>query len=142
MSTIDQRHKGRIAKILNAREVVITLGRWHGIKPGMKFAILTDPIEIKDPETDELLETLERVKVCVQAVDVRNSVTVCRTYRPRVESFVNGRDQLTLGSGPPNEALDAEKFAVEQHVSVQTQTYAQEYVKVNDRVVSLEDDEA
>lgn len=73
---------GRVAVILNDRELVINLGRAHGVSSGMKFAVLdATPTTIPDPETSEDLGILDREKVRVKASEVHEKFTVCRTFR-------------------------------------------------------------
>lgn len=44
--------RGKVALILNEREIVINIGAEQGVKPGMKFKVLADtPTEILDPDT-------------------------------------------------------------------------------------------
>src|SRR6266516_7397757 len=72
----------KVAKILTEREVVINIGSTQGVKKGMRFAILAPtPEEILDPETDEVLDVVDRTKVLVQATEVRDKITICSTYR-------------------------------------------------------------
>jgi hypothetical protein len=76
--------EARVAQILNARELVINIRESSGVKQGMKFAVLSEsPTEIRDPVTNELLDTIDRVKVKVRASEVRPKVTVCKTYLVR-----------------------------------------------------------
>jgi hypothetical protein len=132
MATTNAGLVGRVAEILNHRELVITLGRGHGIHRGMKFAVLTDPLEVKDPETGDLLDVLEREKIRVEAFDVRDRISVCRTYRSIPEEDVERRWSQGY----------FESFSVEGEGMSQHRTFAQEYVKVGDRVVGLADDES
>ena len=130
---------GQVAQILNAKEVVINLGRDQGIKPGMKFAILTDPLEIKDPTTGEFLEQLVREKTRVEAKEVHNKIAVCRTYRS--QSVPQRRTVGTFGLigdmllPSMNDSFDVEREALD-HVA----PYANEYVKIGDRVARIEDE--
>lgn len=142
MATANERLVGRVAEILNAREVVITLGQEHGIEKGMKFAILTEPLEIIDPLSGEVLDILEREKTRVEAVGVRHRITICRSYRSKPTLPLLTRPTMseielirTLQGSP--ETLPVQKDATSRSAS-----YAEEYVKVGDRVVRLEDDEA
>lgn len=72
---------GRVAMVLNERELATNIGASDGVEVGMKFKVLADePTEILDPETDELLGSIERVKVQVQATEVQERFSICRTY--------------------------------------------------------------
>src|ERR1051325_2006161 len=84
---------GRVAQILNARELVINIGADAGVTKGMKFAVMSKAAtEIRDPDTGEVLDTIDREKVRVRAIEVRPRITICRTYLVRT---IPGRPGLT-----------------------------------------------
>lgn len=91
--------KGRVAQILNERELVINRGSCDGVALGMKFAVL-DPRgqDIKDPDTGDPLGSLHRPKVEVQVTRVEERLAVARTFKYR-EVNVGGRglDSAALG---------------------------------------------
>ena len=72
--------EGRVARILNERELVINRGTEQGIQDGMKFSILEEANDIIDPETSEVLGSLTREKIRVKIVDVQPRFSVGRTY--------------------------------------------------------------
>ncbi|WP_412161470.1 hypothetical protein [Curtobacterium flaccumfaciens] len=88
---------GRVAQIVSDREVVLNRGERHGVAPGMYFKIM-DPstIDIRDPETDEVIGSISRIKIVLEAVEVADSLTVARTFRSE-EVNVGGTGAL-LGS--------------------------------------------
>lgn len=73
---------GLVADILNEREVVLNIGKRHGVKPEMRFAILDDPnYEIKDPKTGEVLDKLPpREKIRVEVVELTDNIAIARTF--------------------------------------------------------------
>ncbi len=75
---------GAVAKILTARELVINRGRQHGVRPGMKFQVL-DPKgeDIRDPETGEILGSIDRPKVSVEVTTVEERLAVAKTFHSR-----------------------------------------------------------
>ena len=77
--------RGKVARILDARELVINVGSRDGVIVGMYFDVL-DPKgeDIKDPDTGEILGSLERPKVRVQIVKVQERLSVASTYRKSV----------------------------------------------------------
>ncbi len=76
-----KRIEGKVAAILNEREVVLNIGSDAGVKPEMKFEILvTEPGEIIDPDTGEILGTLDLAKTRVEVVDIQHKMCVARTY--------------------------------------------------------------
>ena len=55
--------RGKIARVLNSREVAINLGSGNGVKVGMHFDVLDKNSEdIMDPDTGALLGSIERAK--------------------------------------------------------------------------------
>jgi hypothetical protein len=84
---------GQVARILNARELVINRGQTHGVERGMRFAVLDPKAEdIVDPETNEVLGTVNRPKVRLAVVQVEERMSVARTYertpgRPGIASL-------------------------------------------------------
>ncbi|MCK4828677.1 hypothetical protein KA005_73785 [bacterium] len=71
---------GKVAAIVNERELVINLGEKANIKIGMKFNVLDEPTVVKDPETKEELDVIRRVKIKVKIVEVRPKCAIARTY--------------------------------------------------------------
>lgn len=72
--------EGKVAKILNTRELVINRGSEHGIEAGMRFKVLEIIEEIFDPDTNENLGSISREKIRVKAVDVQPRFAIARTY--------------------------------------------------------------
>jgi len=82
--------EGKVAQVLNEREVAINIGTEHGVKRGMEFEILSEkPIVITDPDTGDEIGTREQPKVRVKAVEVQARMSVASTYE-RYEVNVGG----------------------------------------------------
>jgi hypothetical protein len=136
--------EGRVAQILNARELVINIGARHGVKRGMRFAVLSEkPMEIHDPETDEVLDIVDREKVRVEAAEVRDRITICRTYKTRLVSgggalwtSISASMRLQQMYEPPQSVV--ESLSVEDSQFPKPLDPEDSYVKANDRVVSVE----
>lgn len=75
------RIRGSVAKILNAREIIINRGTEDGVEPGMRFTIL-DPEEddVTDPETGEVLGVIHRPKLDVIVGRVEPRLAFARTF--------------------------------------------------------------
>jgi hypothetical protein len=137
--------EARVAQILNARELVINIGESSGVKQGMKFAVLSEsPTEIRDPVTNELLDTIDRVKVKVRASEVRPKVTVCKTYLVRTipgGPLYANFPVLRLGdlTKPPEKVVDTLKAADKDLPAPLSPE--ESYVKIDDRVIQLIEDE-
>ena len=138
------RVEGRVAEILNAYELVINRGHRHGVLAGMKFAVLArTPLEVRDPETDEVLDAIDREKVRVEAVEVRDRMTICKTYRitktPAGPWYMGGialsAAHLTRPPSEKRETLSTKDKSFPPPISEEDS-----FVKRNDRVVEVEAD--
>lgn len=76
--------RGKVARVLNAREVALNKGSLAGVEVGMIFKILTTTgAAIKDPDTGEVLGSIELEKTSVKVTVVQDRVAVASTYRTR-----------------------------------------------------------
>ena len=76
--------RGKVAKVLNSRELVLNIGSAAGVKSGMAFDILDLKGEnVRDPDTGEPLGSLNRPKVRVKVTEVREKMAVASTYRKK-----------------------------------------------------------
>lgn len=94
----DKRLRGKVARVLNSRELAINLGLEHGVGVGNLFDVL-DPKgeDITDPETGEVLGSVERPKVRVKVISVQEKLCIASTYKSRKVNIGGmGRD---LGFG-------------------------------------------
>jgi len=136
------RLEGRVAAILNARELVINVGAEHGVKEDMEFAVLAKrALVVKDPVTDEELDRIDVEKVRVAATEVRQKVAVCRTYRTtRIPGgpLAFGFNPLKGLTRPPRDV--PETLCVGDSSFPQPLSQEDSYVKVGDEVVEVEDD--
>ena len=82
MNSAAQPIRGKVARVLNSREVAINKGSDDGVKIGMIFKILsTKGSEIEDPDTGESLGSVELVKTRVKVTAVQKRISVASTYR-------------------------------------------------------------
>ncbi len=131
--------EGRVASILNARELVINIGSDVGVERGRKFAVMAaTPIQVKDPASDAVLDEIDREKIRVEAREVRAKITICRTYRliggGALHSVVTSSAFSDILAKPILETLRA---ADSQKLPPLPEE--ESYVKINDRVVALDD---
>jgi hypothetical protein len=137
-TSITKSIEGKVASVLNERELAINIGVEQGVKEGMKFKVLAEkPTEILDPETGEILGELDREKVRVRVLEVREKFSVCRTYKKRYASggpFYNMFAVGDLVAGPRVvvETLKAEDSSLPPPLSEE-----ESYVKKGDRVIQL-----
>jgi len=96
---------GKVAEIISDREVVLNRGSEDGVREGMYFKIL-DPnaVEVRDPDTGEVLGGLKRVKVVVRAEQVAGRITLASTFRTTTVNIggnVEGLANLARSMSPP-----------------------------------------
>ena len=76
--------RGKVARILNSRELALNVGLEHGVELDMLFDVLDPNAEnIQDPDTSAIIGSLYRPKVRVKVVDVQEKISVASTYRSR-----------------------------------------------------------
>lgn len=77
------RVEGKVASILNEREVVLTVGEEHGVQIGMQFNILyPGGISIPDPDNpNTIIDSIEWPKTQVKVIQVYPKLAVARTFR-------------------------------------------------------------
>ena len=71
---------GRVADILNERELVINRGRDSGVKEGTKFKVMEPERIVRDPETREELGKFSREKIRVKVVELHDRYSIGMTY--------------------------------------------------------------
>ena len=69
--------EAKVAEILSDRMVVITAGAREGVTVGMRFAVLAQGDEVKDPATGESLGRWEIPKGHLVAGHVQERMTLC-----------------------------------------------------------------
>ena len=73
--------RGKVASVLNSREVAINRGSVDGVALGMKFNILSsNAFDIKDPDTGESLGIIQKPKFCVRVTSVYDRMCVAATF--------------------------------------------------------------
>lgn len=84
MTTQVEPIRGKVAKVINSRQVALNIGRNHGVRHGMRFDI-TEPegMSIKDPDTDEVLGSFSAPKTRVKVIHADDRLSVAVTYRAK-----------------------------------------------------------
>ena len=128
--------RGKVAQVLNSREVAINVGATNGVAVGMHFDIVGRE-DIKDPDTEETLGFLDRPKVRVQVTEVKERLSVASTYQgERVN--VGGKGLISLGDFsralmPPEWVTKYDTF----HTKEKTLEEENSAVKTGDPVVQI-----
>ena len=102
--------RGKVAKILNSREVAINIGKTAGVRTGMQFDILDQATQnILDPDSEEVIGSVNRpkVRVRVEVVDERFSIAqTFRTYQVNIgghgKDLFSAQRMLGIDFAPPN----------------------------------------
>lgn len=133
--------RGKVARILDTRNLVINLGATHGVVVGMYFDVL-DPKgeDIRDPDTNEILGSLERPKVRVQIVKTEDRISVASTFRKKTVN-VGGRGGLAVGGlaemfMPPKHVTKYETLKTTEKTWEDLEE-SESYVKTGDPVVQV-----
>jgi len=87
--------EGKIAKILDERNVIITLGMQHSVKEGMRFVVFAQGEMVTDPDTGESLGAWEIVKGYIAAAHVQEQMTICAPSAPPGEETAPTADPST-----------------------------------------------
>ena len=76
--------RGKVARVLNEQEIVINAGIVDGVAVGMDFNVM-DPNgeDIKDPDTNEVLGSIERPKVRVRVIHAQEKLAVATSPRSK-----------------------------------------------------------
>lgn len=128
---------GRVAQVLNARELVINIGSDAGVTEGRRFKVLAEQaMDVTDPDTGEVLGTVDREKTRVEAVEVRPRISICRTYR------IVGQPPYFQMAALINSLSDTrrpETLHVRDSTLPPPLPIEESYVQIKDRVVSVEE---
>ena len=74
--------RGKVARVLNRREIAINIGYTHGVAVGMYFDVMNaNETDITDPDTEEVLGSIERPIIRVKITHVQERLSVASTYK-------------------------------------------------------------
>jgi len=72
--------EGKVAKVLDARALIVNRGSLAGVQPEMRFKVLEEEVDVMDPDNDIFFGTLEREKVRIKITEAHPMFSVGRTY--------------------------------------------------------------
>jgi len=102
MATSSDPIRGKVAQILNSRELVINVGERDGVVAGMYFDILDPKGEaVKDPDTGEVLGSVGRPKVRVKVTKAQEKLSIATTFR---------KEKINIGGNAPDPTFGFTKF--------------------------------
>lgn len=138
--------RGKVARVLNSRELALNLGSEHGVRIGMFFDIL-DPKgdNITDPDTGEVIGSIERAKVRVKVVSVQARLSVASTYKKERVNIGGSGSLVGFGSSGLSKLFLPPEY-ITQYETLKTQERTWEdlsedesYVKSGDPVVEVQE---
>jgi len=132
--------RGKVARVLNSREIVINVGVEHGVFVGMYIDVMDPKGEnITDPDTGEVLGSIERPKVRLQVTKVQEKIAIASTYR-KSQLNVGGRmadiGVISRALMPPKWVTKYETLKTEEK-TWEDLDESQSYVKIGDPVVQV-----
>lgn len=87
--------EGKVAGIINERDLIINKGSDVGVSEGMKFRVVEGQVPIKDPDSGEELGCLDREKIRVRVVEVQAKFCIAKTYETYVVNI--GGEGVSFG---------------------------------------------
>ena len=129
--------RGKVARVLNEREFAINVGTAGGVTVGMYFDVMqAEEKDIVDPDTEEVLGSIERPKVRVEIIHAQEKLSVATTFQT---------EQVNVGGylGPFARSLMPAKWVEKlETLRVQEKGWSplhekDSFVKVGDRVVQV-----
>lgn len=135
--------RGKVARILNSREVAINRGSKDGVREGMYFDIL-DPVseDIEDPDTGEVLGSISRPKVRVKVTRVEDKLCVASTYKSRKVNIGGTGRGFGFDTGFAKALMPPEWVVKHETLKTKETTWEsldekESYVKTGDPVVQV-----
>ena len=102
--------RGKVARVLNSREVAINRGERDGVKLGMVFSILGGTSsEVIDPDTGEVLGSIDRPKVRVRVKVLKDRISVAETFVSRKVN-VGGTGLPPLTASPLSDLFEPPRW--------------------------------
>ena len=132
--------RGKVAKVLNSKEIALNIGSSSGVRVGMDFDIMDRKgDDIRDPDTMEILGSIERPKVRVRITKVQEKLSVASTFR---EKTVNIGGQGIGLTGFTRALMPPELVTKYETLKTSEQTWedldeSESYVRTGDPVVQV-----
>lgn len=109
--------RGKIAYVLDNGDIVINVGRAHGVRQGMRFDVIDDNnLEIRDPDTREVIGSLEVSKIKVEVIDIQEKISVATPHLPG-ERRVGDSYRISIPLGPFARSLMPPSWVAEDTIS-------------------------
>ena len=73
--------RGKVARVLNKHEIAVNVGTAHGVAVGMYFDVIdAHELDIKNPDTGEVLGSIERGKIRVKIIYTQEKLSVAAAH--------------------------------------------------------------
>lgn len=136
--------RAKVARVLNSREIVFTAGSTNGVVVGMYFDVMDQKGEdITDPDTGEVLGSVEWPTVRVQVTQVQDRISIASTFKKKRINVGGVGGSFLNDLGAVSRALMPPKY-VEKYETLKTDEKTwedlneeQSYVKTGDPVVQV-----
>lgn len=140
MNTLHEPIHGKVARVLSTREVALNKGANDGVQIGMIFKILNSKgLDITDPDTTEVIGSVELEKASVRVTSVQDRVSIASTFRThRVNVGGSGVGLSDFGRlfTPPKWESRVETFRAEEN-PIQDLPEEESFVRTGDPVVQV-----
>lgn len=127
----DELIRGKVARVLNSTDLAINRGSENGVLVGMRFAILSDRgADIKDPDSGEVLDSIEIAKTLVKVISVTPHLSVGRTFRTKGGGGIAAA--LSIVGSLRDETLRTDERRLQQELDPKDS-----FIKVGDEAVQF-----
>lgn len=131
---------GKVARVLTTREVALNRGSTDGVRSGMVFKILTPKgSEIEDPDTGEVIGSVELEKARVRVTSVQDRVSVASTFRTHRVNVGGSGIVLSRMFTPPKWETRIETLIADENAT-EDLPEEESFVRTGDPVVQVLDD--
>ena len=131
--------EGKVAAILNERELAINKGKISGVKKDMIFGVFETKEGIKDPDSGEVLGSVGAVKIRVKVVEVQPKLSVCRTYETYPVNIGGaGKPLFPNIFEPPPKWITKVKTLKSEDAEFKDLDITGSFVRIGDKVRQLE----
>ena len=131
---------GKVARVLTTREVALNRGSTDGVRSGMVFKILTPKgSEIEDPDTGEVIGSVELEKARVRVTSVQDRVSVASTFRTHRVNVGGSGIAINRMFTPPKWETRIETLIADENAT-EDLPEEESFVRTGDPVVQVLDD--
>ncbi len=143
MATLIKPIRGKVAQILNTREVALNIGTNDGVELGMLFDIMIpNAYDIADPDTGTVLGSLDRPKTRVKIIQAKDNLSLATTYRTKRVNVGGQGFLLSSMFEAPRWVTKYETLKINE--SLENSAYelsdADSYISIGDPVVQVFDE--